>query len=254
MTVDDTVVLSINVIGRQDVEDQRLGDDVKFDRSVSGGQLSDSADGTSVSYTAPSESGTYTVTVLPKSECVGTESVCTATFRITVHRQGEETGPYVTLRNPEGEIPTILTDSEGRQYEVFTPEEGVKFTGENFSVSAGMGIVSNGEIVGLRMAEDGSVSNTGMSHHSYTLSGNQYRVSVIDAEGAPISSYKLNGTVTIYIPVPGELCSNISSLEIVNKNSNGTLTVMSSSVRISPSLILCGNTSYAETQATYQPP
>ena len=243
LTVGDIVVLSINVIGRQDIEDQRLADDVKFDWSVSGGWLSGGTDGTSASYTAPSDPGIYSVTVSPRSGCIATGSACTATFRITVRRPGEATGPDAPPRNPEGEIPSILSDSEGEQYQVFTPEEGGTFTDDNFSVSAGIGIIPNGEIIGLRMAEDGSASNAGMSHHRYTLSGNQYRVSVVDAEGAPISSYNLNGTVAVCIPVPGELRTNISSLEMVNKNSNNTLTVMSSSVRISPSLIICGNTS-----------
>ena len=243
LTVGDTVVLSINVIGRQDIEDQRLADDVKFDWSVSGGRLSDGADGTSASYTAPSDPGIYSVTVSPRSGCIGTGLACTATFRITVRRPGEATGPDAPPRNPEGEIPSILSDPEGEQYQVFTPEQGGTFTGEDFSISAGTGIVPNGEIIGVRMVEDGSASNAGMSHHRYTLSGNQYRVSVIDAEGAPISSYNLNGTVAVCIPVPEELRTNISSLEMVTKNSNNTLTVMSSSVRIIPSLTMCGNTS-----------
>jgi len=67
LTVGDTVVLSINVIGRQDIEGQRLGDDIKFDWSASGGQLSDGADGTSASYTAQSDPGIYSVTVSPRS-------------------------------------------------------------------------------------------------------------------------------------------------------------------------------------------
>ena len=202
LTVGDTVVLSINVIGRQDIEDQRLADDVKFDWSVSGGRLSDGADGTSASYTTPSDPGIYSVTVSPRSGCIGTGLACTATFRITVRRPGEATGPDAPPRNPEGEIPSILSDSEGEQYQVFTPEEGGTFTGEDFSISAGTGIVPNGEIIGVRMTEDGSASNAGMSHHRYTLSGNQYRLSVIDAESAPISSYHLNGTVAVCIPVP----------------------------------------------------
>lgn len=243
LTVGDTVVLSINVIGRQDIEGQRLADDVKFDWSASGGRLSGGIDGTSVSYTAPSDPGIYTVTASPRSGCIGTGLACIATFRITVLRQGETTGPDAPPRNPEGEIPENLTDAEGEQYEVFTPEGGGMFMSENFSIYAAMGIVPNGEIVGLRMAEDGSASNAGMSHHRYTLSGNQYRISVIDAEGVPISSYNLNGTVAVCIPVPEELRTNIAGLEMVNKNSNGTLTVMSSSLRIIPSLVICGNTS-----------
>ena len=57
--------------------------------------------------------------------------------------------------NPAGTIPSILTDPDGNQYEVFTPEGGGTFTGETSSLKAGPGAVPNGEVVGLRIAEGG---------------------------------------------------------------------------------------------------
>ena len=171
LAVGDTVILSINVIGVQKVQDQSLAKDVAIDWSASGGELPDDADGTSVSYTAPPDPGAYTVTASPTSECIGTSSECTATFRISVLRQDEATGPGAPPRNPDGEIPAILADSDGAQYAVFTPEEGGTFTGEGFWIDAPVGIVTNGEIIGVRMHDVGDASNAGMTEHRYTLGG-----------------------------------------------------------------------------------
>ena len=71
------------------------------------------------------------------------------------------------------------------------------------------------------MDETGDASNAGMSQHRYTLSGNQYTVSIIDSEGSPISVYALNAPFTICIP--------FSDVEMLSKNSDGTLTALSSS-------------------------
>ena len=200
LTVDDTVVLSITVVGRQDVADPSLANEVDINWSASGGTLPDDADGTSVSYTAPSEPGSYTVTASPSSECIGTASECTATFRISVRRQGEATGPGAPPRNPDGEIPALLADSEGAQYAVFTPEEGGIFTGEGFWIDAPVGIVPNGEIIGVRMHDLGDASNAGMSGHRYTLGGRKYAISAIDASGADVDSYTLEGPAMVCVP------------------------------------------------------
>ena len=86
----------------------------------------------------------------------------------------------------------MLTDAEGVQYAVFAPEKGGTFAGMDFEVTVAPGVVPSGEFVGVRMAETGDASNAGMSQHRYTLSGNQYTVSIIDSEGSPISVYALN--------------------------------------------------------------
>ena len=239
----DTVVLSINVYGRQDVEDSSLASDVDIDWSASAGTLPDDADGTSVSYTAPSEPGTYTVTASPSSECIGTTSECTATFRITVRRQGEASAPSAPPRNPDGGIPSVLTDPDGGQYEVFTPEDGGTFTGDGFWIDAPVGIVPNDEIIGVSMSEQDAASNAGMTEHRYTLSGRQYAISAVDASGDRLASYRLDGPAQVCIPVPAELRPNITSVGLVVINEEGTLTALTTWIRVTPSLIVCGNLS-----------
>lgn len=245
LTVGDTVVLSINVYGRQDVADSSLASELDINWSASGGTLPDGADGTSVSYTAPTEPGNYTVTASPSSECIGTASECTATFRITVRRQGEATGPGGPPRNPDGEIPIVMTDSEGSQYAVFTPEEGGTFAGEGFWIDAPVGIVPNGEIIGVLMHDVGDASNAGMTEHRYTLGGRKYAISAIDASGASVDSYTLEGPAMVCVPFPAELRSNIPSVGLVSVDENGSaqLKALTAWVRVSPNLIVCGNIS-----------
>ena len=245
IAVGETIVLSINVYGRQDVEDASLARDVSINWSASGGTLPDNADRTSVSYTAPSEPGSYTVTASPSSECIGTAAECTATFRITVRRQGEATGPGAPPINPDGEIPAVLTDADGDQYAVFTPEEGGTFDGEGFWIDAPIGIVPNGELIGVRMNDVGDASNAGMTQHRYTLGGRKYAISAIDASGDAVDSYELEGPAMVCVPMPPELRSNLPSVGLVSVDENGStqLQALTAWVRITPYLAVCGNLS-----------
>ncbi len=240
----DLVSLSINVYGRQgqDTEERNLPRDVDFSWTAYGGILV-VATGTSAVYRAPDMPGNYTVTASAGSECVGTASECTATFRITVRRVSELTGPDAPPRNPEGEIPAILTDSHGQQYEVFTPEEGGTFMGDGFRISAAPGIVPNGEIVGIRMCISGDASNAGMSEHRYTLAGARYEVCAVDASGDVVNSYRLDGPAEVCIPLPDQLRSEISNAGLFGIDSSGDLIALTSTVHISPDLMVCGNLS-----------
>ena len=236
----DTVWLSINVIDLQDAHDQNLARNANISWSATDGELNVGDDRISATYIAPVEPGTYTVTATAGPACVGDADNCTATFAVRV-RRGTESGPHFFLPDPP-KIPRKISDDNGAQYEVFTPAEGGTFTGEDFSATAEPGTIPNGEYIGVRMAEDGSASDAGMPHHRYSLSGSQYKISVVDAGGAPLRSYTLRTTINVCIPVADELRSSISNATMVMKNSDGTLTAMSSSVRITSSLILCGNT------------
>ena len=84
--------------------------------------------------------------------------------------------------------PGILSDSEGNQYEVFTPEEGGTFTGEGYSLKVDAGAVPNGEFLGIRMSDEGAASNLGMTHQRYTLGGNMYAISAVDSSGRQLSA------------------------------------------------------------------
>ena len=241
----DEVKLEVMIYGRQDLPDQKLADAVTFDW----GDASDD-NGSSITYTAPSSPGTYTVRAyLDPNECFHAEpevrmEKCSATFEVTVRRKSVDPAPSDPPQDPPGEIPAILTDGDGNQYEVFTPEGGGTFTGEGHSLVAGAGAVPNGEYIGIRMSDEGPASNVGMTHQRYTLGGDMYEVSAVDASGASITSYVLNAPATACLPLPAELSANISDLAIVAKNEDGSLTILSASVRLgSGSTSVCGSLS-----------
>ena len=169
---------------------------------------------------------------------------CSATVTIRVRRPAAAPAPADPPENPPGEIPAILTDGDGNQYEVFTPEGGGTFTGEGFSLSAGAGAIPNLEYIGIRVSDEGSASNAGMTHQRYTLGGNMYKVSAVDASSAAISSYELSSAAKVCLPLPDELRTNIADLAIVAINADGSLTILSTSVRIgSAGADVCGNIS-----------
>ena len=169
---------------------------------------------------------------------------CSADFEVRVRRPSAGPAPSDPPANPPGEIPSILTDADGNQYEVFTPEEGGTFSGEGYSLNAGAGAIPNGEYIGIRVSDEGSASNAGMTHQRYTLGGNMYEVSAVDASSGVISDYQLSSAATVCLPLPDELRTNISDLAIVAINADGSLTILSASVRLGSSgTSVCGNLS-----------
>ncbi len=255
----DRVRLWVDVYGLQDVLDNSLGDDVTFDWSVSpsGGSFEEvepsadtdsDADEREIVFTAPSSPGRYVVKAsLDSSECDDGDGLfdgCVAEIEVTVRRPSQPAEPTPMPVNPDGEIPSILVDSAGNQYEVFTPEGGGSFDGETFSIVAPSSAVSNGEYIGVRMHAAGTASNLGMTHQRYTLGDNRYAIAVVDAEGNPVASYLLNNPAKICLPLPAELSKNISKVAIVANNPDSTLTVLASTIRITASgTEVCGNVS-----------
>ena len=176
-----------------------------------------------------------------RTDAVAREEDCSAEFEVTVRRQSAPQPPEDAPANPPGTIPGILSDSEGNQYEVFTPEEGGTFTGEGYSLNVEAGAVPNGEFIGIRMSDDGAASNVGMTQQRYTLGGNIYAISAVDSSQAAISSYVLEHPALACVPLPDELRSNISSLALVAINGDGSLTILAAQVRISSAgTMVCG--------------
>ena len=249
----DTVRLEVLVYGLQGVQDQDLADGVSLDWTVARGDATPSTlseTGSRISYRASDSPGTYTVTAsLSDRDCrpdteTDREADCSAEFEVRVRRPTAAPVPVDTPENPPGEIATVLTDGDGNQYEVFTPEGGGTFTGEGYTLTAGAGAIPNGEYIGIRVSDEGSASNAGMTHQRYTLGGNMYSVSAVDASNADITSYALNSAATICVPLPDELRSNISNLAVVAVNADGSLTILSASVRLgSNGTQVCGNLS-----------
>ena len=241
----DKVKLDVNVYGVQGIMDQKLADDVTFDW---GDASSDT--GPSITYTAPTAPGSYDVTAsLELNECYHADAdtqmeKCSATFTVKVRRQSPAQPQDEAPVNP-ATVPSILTDSSGNQYEVFTPVEGGTFdNGEGYWITAQSGDVPNGEAIGVRMSDDGAASNLGMTHQRYTLGGNMYGIHVVDGTGASVSSYVLDDPAQVCLPLPSELSSNISKVALVAMNSDGTLTILSSSVKLGSSgTSVCGNIS-----------
>ena len=146
----DTVILSVLLYGVRDVPDDSLGSDVIFNWSASGGDLPPDTEGnTWVFYTAPSYPVTQTVTATAASNCA---SNCTATFTIRVRRIPHDLFVWQQTHNPPGDIPSILTDVNGRQYQVFTPGTWRHVPGRDLHRLSGDG---NGPQWRIRRCTDG---------------------------------------------------------------------------------------------------
>ena len=246
VSADDRLRLELHVHGVQNVLDNDLEGVSYTVWSDGGGGGSFDGSGRRVTYTAPSAPGVYSVTAeLASTVCRGTQGQCTARFEIRVRRPSATVlEPTAAPLNPVGDIPTVLVDGEGGQYEVFTPKDGGAFVGETFSIVAPTAAVSNGEIIGLRMAEAGAASNVGMTAQRYTLGGSRYEVSAVDAAGSAIASYALKAPAEVCVPLPAELRGNIRDIALVAINPDASLTILSARVIVNgPSLQVCANLS-----------
>ena len=247
----DVVRLSFDIYGVQDILDNDLGEDEVFiwDDGGANGSFKSDKRANVIIYTAPTTYGKHTVTVTPRGGACeagdDAEERCSATFTITVRRPSSVPEARPAPKNPEGKFPSVLVDAEGRQYEVFTPEEGGIFDGGEVRLSADPGVVPNGEVVGLRAEVAGPASNEGMTHHRYTLVGDAYELMAVDAAGTAISSsYVLNEPLEVCVPLPPVARRDISDVAMVVHNIDGTLTTLSASPRIVPSGVeFCGNLS-----------
>ncbi len=244
----DLIRIGVDVYGAQDIKDNGLADGIGFLWSDGDGGGEFNGNGREVIYAAPELPGTYTISVSPAfwaCRAPATDEIrCEAKFEITVRRASAAVEPTPEPRNPEGEIPTVLADSEGEQYQVFTPEGGGTFTGDASSLEAGPGAVPNGEIIGLRIAEGDAATNTGKTHQRYSLGGRMYGVHVVDGSGEMVSEYVLDTPARVCVPLPDALRSNISDLALVAINSDDSLMILAAQVRISTAgTTVCGNLS-----------
>ena len=272
MSAGDEVALSVEVWGRQGLPDNGLADKAPSDgRPVivwtssgdgtfeEGRIRSEWRDGVAndrqVAFVAPSEPGTVTVTASleDSADCLAQqedetaedhELRCSAQINVTVVRR--TTAPIIETApvNPPGAIPETLSDADGVAYAVLTPVDGGSFTGEGYSLEADAGAVSNGEYIGVSMAPAGDASNVGQTWHRYTLAGQKYAISVIDADRVLVSDYALNKAVTACVPLPSALRGSITHIVLAAMDDAGGTTVLSTSVKITPSGVsVCGKLS-----------
>ena len=246
----DVIRLRFDIYGRQGILNNDLAEGHVFawDDGGAGGRFRSTDRPNTIIYTAPTSPGRHTVTVAsPDGACLSGEDAedrCTAEFTITVRRPSTVPEERPAPKNPEGEIPSVLVDAEGRQYEVLTPEGGGTFQGGDVTLSAGAGVVPNLEIVGVRADAGGLASNIGMTGQRYTLAGMWYEVRAVDADESRVSEYVLEAPLSVCLPLPDVLSRNISDVALVSSNADGSLTILASSVRITASgTRVCGGLS-----------
>ena len=255
------VRLSVSVFGLQNEQDDSLAEkeEVTFEWSSSNGEGSfeESApagaetngepDDRKVLHTVSDIPGTYTVTAtLGQGECRGTDEQCSATVRITVIRTiVREASATPVPCQISGTIPAAIPDSAGNQHSVFTPTDGGTFTGENVEVTAPINAVAGCEYIGIRVVESGPAMNRNNPLYRYTLAGMLYSVQAVDSSGATITDYQFNRPIQVCVPLPGTLRGNISEIDALKLNSDGTLTALTSKILSTPngSPRVCGNLS-----------
>lgn len=247
-----SVTLAIDLYGRQDVLDNSLAESViiLWDDANAGGIISGT--GKEIKYTAPEQSGSYTLTArLGSEQCYGDFEGCTARFRINVIRTSSTQTLSVEPIDPSGAIPSILTDDDGLAYEVLTPSAGGRYAGEGFNLTAFAGSVQNGEYIGVSMQQGETASNVGQTHHRFTIGGDWYEINAIDSGTRPLGDYRFNVPLEVCIPLPYQLRARIDDVAVVAMDSGATdFTVLSSQVRLQSDgePQLCGNLSSLPTR------
>ena len=265
-------MLSVDVYGRQDILDNSLADRAPTDGRprftwTGGGRGSFDeiklqsdwrnavADDREVIFIASSDPGRYEIqTVLANpGDCqpaIGDETAedalarCSAKFAVKVRRPSDIKLFAEPPINPSGVIPEVITDSDGIEFNVFTPEQGGSFLGDGFSLAADPGAVNNDEYIGMRISPTGVASNAGKTWQRYTLVGTKYSINVADAAGEAISSFTLNEVATVCVRLPEELRSEIAKVVLAVIDDDQELTVLSTSVKIGTEGIrVCGTMS-----------
>ena len=254
-------VLSTNVYGMQDKLDNSLADRVSVDTvrfdwedTRRSGTISETTrharrqnstpDDREVSYTSPRIPGTYVVKAnIPHSNgCRGprgdeteeqAEARCTAEFEIVVRYKQETETEITVAKNPSGPIPGYVMDERGRQCPVFTPEEGGSLIGDGYSITAEPGAVENETYIAICMDPIGAASNAGMTHQRYTLDGDAFSVNALNTRGQRFTNYQFVTHAEACLPLPDDLRTRISDVEVIGVNIDKSLTVLSTTLTFS---------------------
>ena len=273
--------LGVEVYGRQDIRDDALGDssEVTFEWNAEdmmeqsgpgNGEFAESVrlgnnrerngrpDDPRVLYTAPSDPGRYRVRVALQvgPECLGAREGeteqdaverCTAMFDVRVLRRSIEPSPSPEPVDPEGEIPDIIVDEDGRNYEVFTPEGGGEFIAGECTFKAPRGAVNDHEVIGVSITvlED-EAERVQVEDHRFMTDGVQCRIDGVDSDGTPLIDYRLGVPGEVCMPLPKSFTGKAVDTLAGFINEDSTLTRLSSKLYLaSPEgrLKVCGNLS-----------
>ena len=258
----DLIRLEVDVYGLSDIVDNTLPDKdgskliFTWSDGSGGGDFADPGDSRRVMYTAPGLPGTYTLMVEAQPDGICTDhhkttfdisdadrARCQATFTVRVSRAQSDAGPPPEPVNPAGIIPTSLTDNAGVAYSVFTPIEGGTFSGDGITVSAAKGAIPDGQLLGVSASVSPIAVPEPTPGTRLTLSGSFYDVMGVQRTGdAPVSGYVLDDPMSVCLPLPTTFRANVSDIVIVNRAADGSLGILSSTLRQSGgSLTACGS-------------
>ena len=258
----ETVRLEVDVFGISDIKDNTLATREGSDLIFRWVETSDNTGGTfaapnherRVIYTAPGLPGTYLVMAeaQPDGICFdhhvtefgisdAERAPCQATFTVHVSRASDAAEEPAGPRNPDGLIPTSLTDIDGTAYAVFLPVEGGTFTGEGITVSAQPGAVPDQTFVGIAAATAGAVPDA-TAGSRMTLAGMFHDIMGVTRNGAtPVTGYTFDDPISACLPLPPEYRTNVSDIVLVGERSDGSLGILSTKLRqTGGGLSVCG--------------
>ncbi|MCY4474178.1 MAG: hypothetical protein OXC83_01940 [Chloroflexi bacterium] len=275
----EPVRLGVQVYGRQNIRDDSLGDRPEitfewidgvtgatelsgigaFEESVASyedRQTNSQPDDRRVLYNAPLDPGRYFVKAsldigtecLPKRDGETDEDAiarCTAIFDIIVQRRSPEEPTPVPPENPPGEIPDVIVDDDGTNYEVFTPELGGEFITEKCSLKIPKGAVNDMEVIGISVTElEDPDEQFEIDDPRFMTEGIQCEISVVDANGEAVSDYRLLKPGQICMPLPKPFRAEAVNALVGSINPDATLTRLTSKlffVRSAGTLNVCGS-------------
>lgn len=266
MRAGERVRLEVDIYGTADRLDNTLfdADDAEgtlvfaWSDSSGSGSFSDPTSGRRVTYTAPSLPGTYTVQVQAQPDGIckshhtsdfgitaADRAPCIATFTVRVSRAPSDPDVADAPINPAGVIPTSLTDANGVAYTVFTPVAGGTYEGTGITISAPKGVVPDRQILGVSADVSEIRAPDAVAGASMTIAGRLYEINAIQESGdPPVMGYRLEGPLSVCLPLPDEFRANVSDVVLVQRNPDSSYGILSTKLRqMSGSLNVCGSVS-----------
>ena len=147
--------------------------------------------------------------------------------------------------NPAGVIPTSLTDANGVAYTVFTPVAGGTYEGTGITISAPKDVVPDRQILGVSADVSEIRAPDAVAGASMTIAGRLYEINAIQESGdPPVMGYRLEGPLSVCLPLPDEFRANVSDVVLVQRNPDSSYGILSTKLRqMSGSLNVCGSVS-----------
>ena len=279
--IGEPVRLDVAVYGRQDIRDDSLGDrpEISFDWTSEaysaeetpgtgefretvaigdGRERNGEPDDRRASYIAPNEPGRYLVqTVLEIGvECLGRRDGesdddaierCSAEFEVVVRRPSAHEPTPVPPRDPSGEIPSVIVDDGGTNYQVFTPDRGGEFVAEGCSLKIPEGAVNDMEVIGVSVEElESPDEQLEVLDPRFMTAGLQCRISAVASDGTPLTDYRLLQPGEICMPLPDVFRPKAVNALVGAINPDATLTALGSRLFLTTSagdLKVCGKIS-----------